>query len=203
MTLEEACFLLVDQKLWLPLRQLVDSEDHTASQEIVWGLVINSSPDIGIIQYYRIKAGECSTSMEEKIRITAYNTAEKIIASLKQQLIDGNLAATGITSRGDRIAIEPALWEKLHILVVKETAASDDFSFSHLRISRPLERGVPVAECKRWLLADREGYAGLPKDVVLAKARGELGGHLTTTTFNAAYLAVFKRRRGRPRKPPE
>src|SRR6516164_42771 len=84
------------------------------------------------------------------------------------------------------------------------TAAGPDQAFDDINVFQGEHRNTShetlCSECIAWLKEQRTAGLGEKKTTLYEYARHRFGNSLTHAIFDAAYLAAFARRRGRPKK---
>jgi len=84
------------------------------------------------------------------------------------------------------------------------TAAGPDLAFDDINVFQAEHRNTShetlCSECIAWLKEQRTAGLGEKKTTLYEYASHRFGNGLTHAIFDAAYLAAFARRRGRPKK---
>ena len=116
----------------------------------------------------------------------------------------GALIATGLDKRtGEFNIIPPSAWVNLWPKFATNTATGPNSEYADITIreaSSPTLREKLGSDCTAWLKQHRAAGTRRKKTWLYHEARLEFGDNLTQSIFDAAYLAAFERRRGRPRK---
>src|SRR5262245_38899134 len=184
----------LDQGKWRALREFT-------SQELIALLCINApypdeeNPD-------NFFWGRCR-SAEDRIR--CYHTGRSLLQRCRYLLNAGQLVASGIDrSSGKRRTISAGEWVSLWPMFATNTATGPDQAFDDINVFQA-ERGntsheTLSSECIAWLKEQRTAGSGEKKTALHEYARRRFGNSLTHAIFDAAYLAAFARRRGRPKK---
>jgi hypothetical protein len=137
--------------------------------------------------------------------IRCYKTGRSLLQECRSLLNEGKLVATGVErNTGKRKMILAREWVNLWPMFATDTAVGPDSAYDEIKVfeaeitSTPQER--LTFECIDWLR--QQTVAGGPekKCMLSSEARSRFGPTLTHAIFNAAYLAVFARGRGRPRR---
>jgi hypothetical protein len=131
-------------------------------------------------------------------RLRSYVLRNDLRKQFTAKLIGGELIASGIAPTGLRQSIPADLWDDLVPNFVKNEAVSLRLTYSHVTVRMETTNQPPrdiVAECSDWL----RYQAVSPKKVLQHDAIAHFGADLKTRDFDAAYGAVFRRPRGRPR----
>jgi hypothetical protein len=114
------------------------------------------------------------------------------------------LVATGRDVNGRRKTISSREWLDLWPMFATNRADGPDRAFHEVQVFEAISSETPhtqlLSDCIAWL--KEQSIAGLDekKLTFYEDARRKLGCALTHAIFDAAYLAVFARGRGRPRK---
>ena len=131
-------------------------------------------------------------------KLQPYTLRTELRNRFKTKLMCGELVASGIAPSGLRQIIPAELWSDLLPDFIASSAASSQLSYSHVTVRTEAtdqsQRDI-VAECRDWLRHQEVS----PKKVLLHDAIAHFGADLKTRDFDAAYGAVFRRPRGRPR----
>jgi len=117
----------------------------------------------------------------------------------------GRLVASGVDrSFGKRRTISAREWVNLWPMFATNTAAGPDQAFDDIKVFQAERRNTShetlSSECIAWLKEQRTADSGEKKTTLYEYARRRFGNSLTHAIFDAAYLAVFARHRGRPKK---
>jgi hypothetical protein len=144
-----------------------------------------------------------SGSAEDAIR--CYHTGRSLLQQCRYLLKAGQLVASGIDwSSGKRRAISASEWVNLWPMFATNTATGPDQAFDDIKVFQAERRNTShetlSSECISWLKEQRTAGLGEKKTTLYEDARHRFGNSLTHAIFDAAYLAAFARRRGRPKK---
>jgi hypothetical protein len=184
----------LDQRKWRALRKFT-------SQELIALTYINAPyPDKdnpGNFFWDRPR------SAEDAIR--CYHTGRSLLQQCRQFLNAGRLVASGVDrSSGKRRTISASEWVNLWPMFATNTATGPDQVFDDIKVFQAEHRNTShetlSSECIAWLKEQRTAGLGEKKTTLYEDARRRLGNRLTNAIFDSAYLAVFARRRGRPKK---
>jgi hypothetical protein len=190
-----------DQKKWLKFVSAMGGRDAALEQI--------SRPEPGIIGYYRQKVGELPNAggaqarhQEQMLRL-----GMQIVEEFRGRLCTGQLIATGYQLPAlTRAAIPAELWKKLWPNFVADKAELGTLSLMYVRIAQASPHsGKPlttVQRCIEWLRQRHEADGEQRKKVLQTDARRDFSQDLTVREFDAAYKAVFAKKRGRPRGQP-
>jgi len=184
----------LDQRKWRALRKLT-------SQELVALTYINAPyPDEENPEnFFWGRSG----SAEDAIR--CYQTGRSLLQQCRDLLNGGQLVASGVDrSSGKRRTISANEWVNLWPMFATNTAAGPDHAFDDINVFHVEHRNTShetlCSECIAWLKEQRTAGLGEKKTTLYEYARQRSGNRLTHAIFDAAYLAAFARRRGRPKK---
>jgi hypothetical protein len=144
-----------------------------------------------------------SGTAEDEIR--CYHAGRSLLQQCRYLLNAGQLVASGVDRRsGKRRTISASEWVNLWPKFATNTAAGPDRAFDDINVFQAEHRITShetlCSECIAWLKAQRTAGLGEKKTTLYENARHSLGNNLTHAIFDAAYLAAFARRRGRPKK---
>jgi hypothetical protein len=133
-----------------------------------------------------------------------YKTGRSLLRQSRSLLSTGKLVATGLDNSGKCKTISASEWVDLWPMFATNTATGPDKVFTDVRVFEATSSETPHAqlssECIAWLNERKvAGFVG-KKFALHEEARQRFGNGLTHAIFDAAYLAVFGRGRGRPRK---
>jgi len=184
----------LDQRKWRALRKF-------ASQELI-ALTYITAPypdEENPENFFWGRSG----SAEDAIR--CYHTGRSLLQQCRHRLNAGQLVATGVDrSSGKRRTISASEWVNLWPMFATNTAAGPDQAFDDINVFQEEHRNTShetlCSECIAWLKEQRTAGLGEKKTTLYEYARHRFGNSLTHAIFDAAYLAAFARRRGRPKK---
>ena len=183
----------LDQRKWKSLRK-------AASRELIALAYINAPyPDeADPSDFFWDRRG----SPEEAVH--CYRTGRSLLDECRHLLSVGKLLATGVDKKaGELKAISPREWINIWPMFATDTAVGPNSEYTEIKIyEAPSEtiREKLTSDCIRWLKGQRIAGVKLKKASLHLDARREFGDELTDAIFDAAYLASFERRRGRPPK---
>ena len=167
-----------------------------------------SGPEPRIIGYYRQKAAELpyAGGAQARHREQILRLGIQILEEFRRHLCTGELIATGYQLRSlTRAVIPTELWKDLWPNFLADKAESGSLILTHVRISEasldPGQASTIVQRCIEWL-RQRQADGEQRKKVLLTDAIRDFSQDLTTREFDAAYKAVFAKKRGRPRRKP-
>jgi hypothetical protein len=183
----------LDQRKWRALRKFT-------SQELIALTYINAPyPDEENPEnFFSGRSGSA------KDAIHCYHTGRSLLQQCRYRLNAGQLVASGIDrSSGKRKTISASEWVNLWPMFATNTATGPDQAFDHIKVFQA-EHGntsqeTLSSECIAWLKEQRIAGVGEKKTTLYEYARRRFGNSLTHAIFDAAYLAAFARRRGRPK----
>jgi hypothetical protein len=136
--------------------------------------------------------------------IRCYQTGRSLLRECRSLLSSRKLVATGQDASGRRKTISASEWLDLWPMFATNKAVGPDRAFDEVQVFEMSASDTPhgqlSSDCIAWL--KERNAAGLTekKLVLYEDARQRLGNALTHAIFDAAYLAVFGRGRGRPKK---
>ena len=135
--------------------------------------------------------------------IHCYKTGRSLQQQSRSLLSSGKLIATGRAANGRRKTISANEWLNLWPMFATNGAVGPDERYDEVQVFEATSSETPHAElssnCIAWL--KERNITGLigKKPALYEDARRKLGCALTHAIFDAAYLAVFGRARGRPK----
>jgi hypothetical protein len=130
-----------------------------------------------------------SGSAEDAIR--CYHTGRSLLQQCRYLLNAGQSVASGVDrSSGKRRTISAIEWANLWPMFATNTAAGPDQTFEDINVFQAEHRNT----------SHRTAGLGEKKTTLYEDARHRFGNSLTHAIFDAAYLVVFARPRGRPKK---
>jgi hypothetical protein len=184
----------LDQRKWRVLRM-------SASQELV-ALTYMNAPYPDEENPGNFFGGRSGTA---KDAIRCYNTGRSLLQQCRSLLNAGQLVASGIErSSGKRRTISASEWVNLWPMFATNKAVGPNQAFDDIKVFQAEHRNTShetlCSECIAWLKAQRTAGLGERKTTLYQNARHRFGNDLTHAIFDAAYLAAFARRRGRPKK---
>ena len=139
-----------------------------------------------------------------KDAIRCYNIGRSLLRHCRTLLSEGKLVATGLNSAGRRQTISSREWLNLWPMFATNKAAGPGQVFDEVKVFEAsvsdTAHAQVSADCVAWLKEQKITGSGVKKEVLFEDARKALGCRLTHAIFDAAYLTVFGRGRGRPRK---
>ena len=131
-----------------------------------------------------------------------YETGRSLLRQSRSLLSSGKLVATGRDSGGKRTTIPASEWPNLWPMFATDGATGPDRVFTDVQVFEATSSETPQAQlssdCIAWL-KERNIVRLTGKKSLYWEARQKFGSGLTHAIFNAAYLAVFGRGRGRPK----
>ena len=138
-------------------------------------------------------------------RFRCYHTGRSLLEQCRYLLNAGQLVASGVDrSSGKRRTISASEWVNLWPMFATNTAAGPDQAFDDINVFQGEHRNTShetlCSECIAWLKEQRTAGLGEKNTTLYEYARHRFGNSLTHAIFDAAYLAAFARRRGRPKK---
>jgi hypothetical protein len=184
----------LDERRWRALRKFT-------SQELIALTYINApypdEEDPGDFFWDR------SGSAKDAIR--CYHTGRSLLQQCRCLLSARELVASGVDrSSGKRRTISASEWVNLWPMFATNTAAGPDQVFDDIDVFQAEHRNTShetlFSECIAWLKEQRTAGLGEKKTTLFEDARRRFGNSLPHAIFDAAYLAAFARRRGRPKK---
>jgi hypothetical protein len=136
--------------------------------------------------------------------LRCYQTGRSLVRQSRSFLSSRKLVATGRDANGRRKTISANEWLDLWPMFATNRAAGPERVYTEVQVFEATSTETPhaqlSADCIAWLQEQKTaGFTG-KKLVLYQDARGKLGGALTHAIFDAAYLVVFGRGRGRPKK---
>jgi hypothetical protein len=136
--------------------------------------------------------------------IRCYQTGRFLLRECRSLLSGRKLVATGQNASGRRKTITASEWLDLWPMFVTNKAVGPDRAFDGVQVFEMKASDTPHKrlsfDCIAWL-KERNAVGLTEKKLVLYEdARQKFGNALTHAIFDAAYLAVFGRGRGRPKK---
>ena len=136
--------------------------------------------------------------------VHCYWTGRSLLGECRSLLNEGKLIATGVNRRtGERTAIRASEWINLWPMFATNKAIGPDTEFDDVKVFEAISLDTPheklTADCTAWLKEQKTGGINKKKTTFYEDARRALGNTLTHAIFDAAYLAVFGRGRGRPK----
>ncbi len=136
--------------------------------------------------------------------VRCYENGRSLLNQCRLLLNRGALIATGLDKRTGEFRTIPASdWINLWPKFATNTASGPNAEYSAITISEANSatfREKLGSDCIAWLKQQRAAGTKLKKASLYHDARLQFGASLTDSIFDAAYLAAFERRRGRPKK---
>jgi hypothetical protein len=137
--------------------------------------------------------------------ISCYTTGRSLLQEFRSLSSAGKLIATGVDEgTGKRTAIPAGQWINLWPMFATNRAVGPNAAFDEVAVFRAATTDAPhaqlSAECIAWLKELDVAGLSAKKFVLYEDARRKFGDTLTHAIFDFAYLTVFGRRRGRPKK---
>jgi hypothetical protein len=136
--------------------------------------------------------------------ISCYQTGRSLLRQCRSLLSSKKLVATGRDVNGRRKTISSREWLDLWPMFATNRAVGPDRAFDEVQVFKAISSETPhtqlLSDCIAWLKEQSIAGLGEKKLALYEDARRKLGCALTHAIFDAAYLAVFARGRGRPRK---
>src|SRR6516165_10263790 len=135
--------------------------------------------------------------------VRCYKTGRSLLQQSRSLLSCGKLIAAGRDATGRRRTISANEWLNLWPMFATNGTVGPDGRYDDVQVFEATSSETPHAElfsdCIAWL--KERSIAGLvgKKFDLYTEARQRFGSRLTHAIFNAAYLAVFGRARGRPK----
>jgi hypothetical protein len=131
---------------------------------------------------------------------------QRLVAGFLARVISGELVSTGMSPPSPaRIQIPDELWLKLVPNFENGTAEGSRYFLTHIRIEAPSQVALTepgmVKRIGAWLANRRAQRGNEMKKTLLHAARDEFAGDFTSRAFDAAYRDIYRRKRGRPRRP--
>jgi hypothetical protein len=135
--------------------------------------------------------------------VRCYETGRSLLRQCRSLLNSGKLVATGRDARGKRKIISASEWVDLWPMFATNRAVGPDRAYDEVQVFELTASETPQAQlssdCIAWL-KERKIAGVVPKKYVLySDAQRQFGSGLTHAIFDAGYLAVFGRGRGRPK----
>ena len=166
-------------------------------------------PDPGFITYYRRQAlsfGVMSAIQRQKAQTDEeiWQLTQEILDSLRNLGLHGRFLSTGLfIGTGLRQDIPPELWANATFEFGSGRLVSGKFEY-HTVTLRETETSLAEDDLenaiREWLVDRRVRRGDEKKSPLQAAARDAFGDGFTVRVFNAAYSAVYERKRGRPEK---
>ena len=133
-----------------------------------------------------------------------YKTGRSLLRQSRSLLSSGKLVATGRDSSGKRKTISASEWLDLWPMFATDRATGPDKVFTDVEVFEATSSETPQAQlssdCIAWLKERKIAGVVGKKFALHEDARRRFGNGLTHAIFDAAYLAVFGRGRGRPKR---
>jgi hypothetical protein len=135
--------------------------------------------------------------------VRCYQTGRSLLRQCRSLLSSRKLVATGLDASGRREIISSSEWLDLWPMFATNRAMGPDRVYEEVQISKATPIETPHArlssECVAWLQEHKStGLLG-KKFALFEDAQQRFGAGLTHAIFDAAYLSVFGRKRGRPK----
>jgi hypothetical protein len=186
--LSEAPQELLDQDKWAELRSF-------ASSNLIALTYINApypDPDHPEDFFWRRDG-----SFDDARR--CYEIGRELLDQSRRLLIEGKLVAFGKGPDGQRVKIKPIEWPNLWPMFATNRATGPNQSFDDVKILETASAKM-LRGCISWLRAQSPAALNQKKPILLHRAKLHFNKGLSHAVFNAAYLTVLGRSRGRPRK---
>jgi hypothetical protein len=193
--------IFFDQQQWIDFIAHFESRDVALAQ-------ISCLP-LGPTGFYQKDSPRLSTSAEVQARQIneLFDLGIALINSFKTKLVKNQIISTGVSfglrsDSGERVSIPPERWQRLWPHFVGNSAFGELFEFKDVLLVRNDDRKTRHAEMKERcivFLRQRSAEGERRRKTLEKEALDRFGDDLTTRVFTAAYKAVFKRPRGRPR----
>jgi hypothetical protein len=152
-------------------------------------------------EYYETRSDLSAEIWQEIEEASAVGRA--LLLSLQSKFLSEELTATGVPrgfSRPSRKPVPTSEWRRLWPNFVGNWAMSTTGSYDDIQLSwHPKDRKVELRERCELLLLKRKEEGESRRKVLFQEAAEHLGEPLPIRIFDAAYKAVFGKRRGRPR----
>jgi hypothetical protein len=137
--------------------------------------------------------------------IHCYKTGRSLLQECRSLLNEGKLVASGVErNTGKRKTILAREWVNLWPMFATDKALGPDSAYDEIKVFEAAITSTPqerlTLECIDWLRQRIVAGSSEKKCTLSSEARIRFGSKLTHAIFNAAYLAVFARGRGRPRR---
>ena len=136
--------------------------------------------------------------------LRCYQTGRSLLRQSRSFLSSGKLVATGQDSGGRRKTISANEWLDLWPRFATNRAAGPDMVYTEVQVFEATSTETPHAQvfsdCVVWLQEQNTAGLTAKKFALYQDARQRFGDALTHAIFDAAYLTVFGRGRGRPKK---
>jgi len=126
-----------------------------------------------------------------------YDLGREVLNQCRAALIQGRLRAFGLTSDGQREAIQAFAWGNLWPMFATNWASGPNNRFYDVQVIES-DYKIQTSACIAWLRGLPSTVLSEKKSTLFEMAKAKLGA--THRVFNEAYKAVLGRRRGRPRK---
>ena len=168
-------------------------------------------PDPGILAFYRREAlafGALSVGrrQEAEAQEDADLLARTLVPRIRDSAAAGLLAAAGLFARtGLRQEISPELWAEAKIEFAAGRLTLGEFAYAGVTVSaaapdEPAAQDDPAAALSAFLEDRRRRQGDELKKALREASRERFKEAFTVRRFDAAYAAVYGRRRGRPNK---
>jgi hypothetical protein len=206
--LNRAPEILFDQQIWQAFQSYFDSNEIALER-------ISYPPQIPGWAYHREGDQQLPASIKDRDQIVgeARDLAVALLRGFQDLLLRGEVVAHGIPNRGaggTRQEVIPAdnwrrLWPTfLHNYAMAFTRPGDDSCGRYdeiiLNVDDVKQRTAELtAWCTRFLRR-RQAVGESRRKILQAEASLAVGSPIPARIFSAAYKAVFKKTRGRPRK---
>jgi hypothetical protein len=135
--------------------------------------------------------------------VRCYKIGRSLLRECRARLNSGKLVATGRDASGKREIIPASEWVDLWPMFATDRAVGPDRAYDEVQVFEPTPLETPQAElssdCIAWLQAHKTARLVGKKFALFEDAQQRFGAGLTRVIFDAAYLSVFGRKRGRPK----
>ena len=136
--------------------------------------------------------------------VRCYKTGRSLLRQSRSLLSSRKLVATGRDSSGKRKTISASEWLDLWPMFATDRAIGPYRVFNEVQVFEATSSETPQAQlssdCIAWLKEQKIAGVVRKKFALHEEARQRFGNGLTHAIFDAAYLAVFGRGRGRPKR---
>jgi hypothetical protein len=136
--------------------------------------------------------------------VRCYKVGRSLLGQCRSLLNGGKLIAIGRNAIGKRETISASAWVDLWPMFATNKAVGPDTVYEDVHVFQATVSETPHAQlfsdCITWLKERKVAGLVEKKFVLHAEACQKFGNDLTHAIFDAAYLTVFGRRRGRPKR---
>ena len=162
----------------------------------------------GFLVYMGIEAMESGAMSSERKQKTrdeqkADELIQRLLADFRRFAADGRLIGSGIfVGTGKRQDIPCELLADAEIEFPKDRVTSGKLEYCAVRVREPetpTAESDPIKPIQEWVEERRRQRGAEKKQALQEAAREAFGDACTVRAFEAAYAAVYGRKRGRPR----